>query len=202
MGVLGTAVSSEDVVLAVEAAFSGTPVRIAYLSALDHYDLLGRPIRTIQLASSKRIRRPSLSGRPLDVVLESQDRLNVGSVRTRIGPAISDLERSLLDAGRRLDIVGGIDVLAEALLRADLFRADVLAEYATALRADAALRRIGAVSSVVGRSDVASALERCAVGRSIVDVDPSASHRLEGEIDHRWRVRWNVEPSLLDGLRA
>ena len=70
LGVLKTRAAAEDVALAVGAAFSGQPHRLAYLSALDDHDLLTRPVRTIFVATTKRIFGDRISGRRFRAIVE------------------------------------------------------------------------------------------------------------------------------------
>ena len=72
------------------------------------------PSRSIQIALVKRTRSDALSGRRLTVVQEPETALEVGA-RKQDGVYISDLERSLLDAAARPELVGGVAILAEAL---------------------------------------------------------------------------------------
>jgi len=115
IGLLGTRASSEDVALAVAALVDGRAHRIAYQSALDFHGLLTRPVRTVQIASPHRLASALVSGRPLAVVFERPDTVELGTEPAGFGALVSDLERALLDAAARPDLVGGYFPLAEAL---------------------------------------------------------------------------------------
>ena len=134
LGTLGTTAAAESVLLSVAAGFRDVRHRVAYRTALDQLDLLAHPSRSIQVALAKPTRSMTLSGRRLTVVQEPETALNVGA-RKQDGVFISDLERSLLDAAARPALVGGIAVLAEALVAASSkgVDADKLANYARAL---------------------------------------------------------------------
>jgi len=69
-GVLGTPSAAEDIALAVGAAFSGIPHRMAYRTALDEHDLITHPVRTIQVAAATQIRATTLSSMPFRLVKE------------------------------------------------------------------------------------------------------------------------------------
>src|SRR5215510_5668800 len=143
LGTLGTVAAAESVLLAVAAGFAHIPHRVAYRTALDQLDLLAHPSRTIQVALTKPTRSETLSGRRLTVVQESDTALKVGA-RQQEGVCISDLERSLLDAAARPELIGGAAILAEAI-GAAAPKVDVarLTTYARRLSWGAALRRIG-----------------------------------------------------------
>ena len=118
LGLLGTPAAAEAVTLAVGAAFGDEPHRIAYRSALSHHDLIQHSSRAIQVALSRQVRASSLSSRPLQTIYEDEETLAIGSESAGTGAKVSNLERALVDAGRRPDLVGGLDVIAEALVAA------------------------------------------------------------------------------------
>ena len=100
LGMLGTPAAAEDVAMSVSAAFKGLAHRMAYRSALYEHDLLVHPPRAIQVAAQRRVRTRALSGRRLQVVIESPEKLDVGRIAQ--GDAyISDLHRAILDAAHR-----------------------------------------------------------------------------------------------------
>ena len=113
LGVLGTPAAAESIALAVGAALKGMSHRIAYRSALYEHDLVTHPARSIQVAAERRVRTKTLSGRPLRVVIESPEMLDVGCVPWGTS-YVSDLHRAVLDAAQRPRLVGGLEVLAEA----------------------------------------------------------------------------------------
>lgn len=193
IGLLGTSAAAEDIALAVGALFADKPHRIAYRSALDYQGLLTHPARTIQVASPARMRISNVSGRPLRVILEMRDSTHVGA--TRIGHAwVSDVERALIDAASRPELVGGVSVLAEALVMAspDLKR---LLSYGRRLSANAAIRRIGSLADQLRIEGLADLLQPLAPPKSDIDLDPTG-RKLESRHvvwrDRRWLVRWHL----------
>ena len=88
LGVLGTPAAAEDVALSVGAALPGVLHRIAYRSALYEHDLVVHPARSIQVAAERRIRTKSLSGRPLRVVIEAPEKLEVGRGACAVGDVL------------------------------------------------------------------------------------------------------------------
>ena len=189
LGLLGTRAAAEDVATAVAAAFSGRPHRIAYRTALDELDLIAHPSRTIQVATTGRMRVRNLSGRPLRTIAEQRTAIAVGSVR-RGSSWISGLERALLDAAARPRLVGGAGVLAEAVASAGS-RVDParLVHYVAQLGWEAALRRIGSVSDALGIDGLAGRLEARRPPSADLDLEPGMDGASVWR-DSRWRVRW------------
>ncbi len=77
---LGTRAAAEDITLAVGAVFGGRPHRIVYRSALDWHGLLEHPSRRIVLAVDKRPGLRELSGRPLRLVLEQAEQIELAAI--------------------------------------------------------------------------------------------------------------------------
>jgi predicted transcriptional regulator of viral defense system len=198
IGTLGTDAAAESVLLAVSAGFAHVPHRVAYRTALDQLDLLAHPSRTIQVALSKPTRSETLSRRPLTVVQESEAALGVGA-RRQDGVFISDLERSLLDAAARPELVGGAAILAEALgAAASKVDVDQLTRYARELSWGPALRRIGSLADTLRIVGLANRLEPLAKPTSDIDLEPgndTSSYR-----DAKWWVRWEHPPAELQNV--
>lgn len=199
LGTLGTAAAAESVLLAVAAGFAHVPHRVAYRTALDQHDLLAHPSRTIQVALTRPTRSEALSGRPLIVVQESVAALDVGS-RRQDGVFMSDLERSLLDAAARPELVGGAAVLAEAIGAAASKGVDVarLTSYARALSWGPALRRIGSIADTLRIQGLADQLEPLSKPSSDIDLEPG--HGPSSYRDSTWWVRWGQPPSELQNV--
>ena len=199
LGTLGTVAAAENVLLAVSAGFAHVPHRVAYRTALDQLDLLAHPSRTIQVALAKPTRSETLSGRRLAVVQESDAALGVGAKR-QDGVCISDLERALLDAAARPDLVGGASVLAEAIAAASSKGVDAgrLMTYARALSWGPALRRIGSIADTLKIAGLAERLEPLAKPTSDIDLEPG--HETSSYRDSKWWVRWDQPPSELQNV--
>lgn len=194
IGLLGTRASSEDVALAVSALVEGRAHRISYHSALDFHGLLTRPVRTVQIASPHRFASTVISGRPLEAVFERADTVELGVEPAGFGAFASNLERTLLDAAARPDLVGGYFPLAEALAasKPDAAR---LRELAEQLDASPALRRIGSLADRLEIAGLAGKLKPLASPNWDLDLDPG----LRGELgspfrDSIWRIRWPADP--------
>ena len=189
LGVLGTPAAAEDVALSVGAALKGLPHRIAYRSALYEHDLVVHPARTIQVATARRVRTRWLSGRPLRIVIEPPEKLDVGRV-PRGTSYLSDRHRAVLDAARRPSLVGGLEVLAEAFASAaPELRVDILIDYARRLGWAAALRRLGSLADALALEPLEGALAPIKSITADLDLEPGIDGGTVWR-DKRWRVRW------------
>jgi predicted transcriptional regulator of viral defense system len=177
----------------------GQVAPVPYRTALDQLDLLAHPSRSIQVALAKPTRSETLSGRRLTIVQEPETALEVGA-KKQDGVFISDLERSLLDAAARPEIVGGIAVLAEALGAASSKNvdADRLTNYARVLSWGPALRRIGSLADTLHIAGLAGRLEPLRKPSSDVDLEPG--HEASSYRDAKWWVRWDHLPSELQNI--
>lgn len=198
LGVLGTPAAAESVALSVGAALKGVSHRIAYRSALYEHDLVTHPARSIQVAAEHRVRTKTLSGRPLKVVIESPEMLDVG--RAPWGPSyVSDHHRAVLDAAQRPRLVGGLEVLAEAFAAAaHELHAEILMDYARRLGWAAALRRLGSLADALALAPLEGALQPLRPITADLDLEPGSNEPALWR-DSRWRVRW---PRTVDELRA
>lgn len=199
LGMLGTAVAAENVLLSVGVGFSHLRHRVAYRTALDQLDLLTHPSRTIHIVLARPTRSKTLSGRRLKVIKEPIAAVGVGA-RKQDGVYISDLERALLDAAARPELVGGSAVLAEAIGTAAARHIDVaqLVKYARELSWGPALRRIGSIADTLEIDGLAGQLEPLARPRSDIDLEPG--QEASAYRDSRWWVRWDRLPSELQNV--
>jgi len=188
-GVLGTRAAAEHVGLAVAAAFQGHPHRIAYRTALDEHDLISHPVRTIQVAATRRMRVRELSGRPLRTIAEREAMISTGSIAH--GPSwISNLERAILDAAARPELVGGAAALVEAISTAGRHADPArLWQYAEQLGWAAALRRIGSVADALEIQGLAGKLDPLEKPQADLHLEPAQDVTSVWR-DSRWRVRW------------
>ncbi len=188
-GVLGTKAAAEDVALAVAIAFQGQRHRIGYRSALDEHDLISHFARTIQIAAIKRMRVRHLSGRPLRTIVEPEASITVGSV-AHGSSWISNLERALLDAAARPELVGGAAVLAEAVSTGGIHASPPrLMQYAEQLGWAAGLRRIGSVADALGIKGLEGKLRPLGKPQFDLDLEPTPRATPVWR-DARWRIRW------------
>jgi len=198
LGVLGTPSVAEEVALAVGAAFAGMPHRMAYRTALDEHDLIVHPSRSIYVATSRRIRTKTLSGRPLHIVREPATSISIGAIACG-SSWVSGIERALLDAAMRPNLVGGAAVLAEAIATASN-RIDVtaLTHYAQNLGWAAALRRIGSIADTLEIGGLAGKLRPLRPLTADLDLEPGGALPRVWR-DAYWRVRWAQSPTEIAG---
>jgi predicted transcriptional regulator of viral defense system len=196
IGLLGTHASSEDVALAVAALVGDQPHRIAYHSALDFHGLLTRPVRTVQIASPHRFASVKVSGHPLKIVHESEETVGLGSQPAGHGASVSTLERSLLDAASRPDLVGGYLPIAEALTGSQPNPGRLL-ELADELSAGAALRRIGSLADQLEIPELVGKLGPQDLADFDLELDPQLRNLNTAFRDRKWRIRWPAEPEAV-----
>lgn len=194
LGSLGTRAASQDIALAVGAAFSGAPHRIGYRSALDFHGLLMHPTRTIQVASVAQRRIHSISGRKLRVVSERATIIDIGAEPAGHDAWVSSHLRALLDAAARPDLGGGPAVLAEALSARPVNPIE-LKRLAHTLDAGTALRRIGSLADSLEIPGLAHTLRPLRQPRSDIDLDTRDPHREYRDTD--WWVNWPITPNDL-----
>lgn len=198
LGSLGTRAASEDVALAVGAAFQSRPHRIAFRSALDHHGLLLYPAREIVVATDTSTSLSTISGRPARIVIETPERLGIGAVDAGHGARVSSVERALLESAARPRLAGGIDTVASALSLADV-DPDTLMHIARELGARAGLHRLGSLAAVLEIDELASALRPLTAHGRVVPLDPEyAADALPGAWRHEeWGVDWPYPASEL-----
>ena len=154
---LGTP-AAEDIALSVGAALCSTPHRIAYRSALYEHDLVVHPLRSIQVATVRRVRTKTFSERPLKIVIESPTQLEIGRISWGTS-YISDCHRAFLDAAQRPLLVGGIEVLSEAFAAAaSQLNGETLMNYAFQLGWAPAIRRLGSLADALSLEPIHSRL--------------------------------------------
>ncbi len=188
LGQLGTRAASEDIALAVGAAFSSEPHRLAFRSALDHHGLLTYPTRTVQVALPRRVKLNSLSGRRLQAIHEAPETVGIGTEAAGHGAIVSTVERALIESAARPALAGGWTTLAAALNHATA-DPETLTKVAEQLDAGPALRRLGSLAEVHNLSGILAGLRLPRPDARLVPLDPQAPVE-EPWIDARWRVRW------------
>jgi len=197
LGSLGTSAVTDDLALAVGAAFGGKQHRIAYATALSGFGLFSHPVRTVMVACEQQVRISQIGNRPLRVVIERVETIHLeADIFERTWR--STLERALLESAMRVDLIGSIDRLVEALANgareADPDRISQLAKQ-LGPRGLAGERRLATLAHAL---DLPLGLQR-EVGRRqpIIHLDPRDERAVW--IDDTFRVVWNVS---IDELRA
>jgi predicted transcriptional regulator of viral defense system len=182
--------AAQEILVAVEESLAGVPHRVAYRSALDYLDLLRPPARAVQVAMSGAVGLSWLGARPMRSTLESEATLHVGAYR--VGKVwVSDLERSILDAADRPDLVGHITAVAVAFNEAapDL-DASQLTEYVGRLRMQTAWRRLGSLADQLRLAPLTNKLEPIGPVTTDIVLDPKGPMRRVWR-DEKWGVYWN-----------
>ena len=189
LGMLGLPTVNENIALSVGTAMHKVPHRIAYRTALYEHDLLVHPPRSIQVATTRRTRTKTLSGQPLQIVIEPPAKLEIG--RVQWGPSyISDRHRAVLDAAQRPLLVGGIEVLAETFATAaHELNAEILMDYARRLGWAAALRRLGSLADALALEPIRGTLQPVKPITADLDLAPGTGNYMVWR-DRRWRMRW------------
>jgi predicted transcriptional regulator of viral defense system len=197
LGSLGTSAAVDNLTSAVGGVFEGREHRIAYLSALDELGLLSHPVRRVFVACTQQVRFPHVSRRPLRVVIERPETIHLEAEAVRTSWR-SSLERALFESALRLDLVGSVERLAEALAAGS---ADAepkrIARLAVAFgaRGRAAERRLASLATALDLPLGSHPL--VARRQSPIRLDPR-----ETEVvwtDDRFKVGWNT---TVDELRA
>jgi predicted transcriptional regulator of viral defense system len=190
LGALGTRAASEDVSLAVAAAFGRRPHRIAYRSGLDFHGLLEHPSRQIVVALEKPTSLTSLSGRRLRPVIESPSRIRLGSTLAGHGAFVSTVERALLESAARPELAGGASVFASALAAVPDLNVEEIVGLARAVGIRAGLQRLGTVADALGLDDLSARLAPYVYGVPWTMLDPDSAEEHVDWRDETWRVRW------------
>jgi predicted transcriptional regulator of viral defense system len=197
LGSLGTSTALDDLPLAVGAAFGAREHRIAYLSALSELGLLVHPVRTVFVACTHQVRMPTVSRRPLRVIVEHAQTIHLEA--EPVGRSWrSTVERALFECALRVDLVGSVERLAEAVAGgAREVHPDRLSRLARAFgaRGFAAERRLASLTRAL---ELPLTLNTQVDRRQpIIRLDPRED-RIEW-IDATLRVAWN---RTVDEVRA
>jgi predicted transcriptional regulator of viral defense system len=195
LGSLGTSAVTDDLPLAVGAAFRGLDHRIGYLTALSEHGLLSHPVRTIYVACTRQVRIEKVSHRPLQVVTEKPSTIHLGAEKVGLSWR-STVERALFECALRLDLVGGVERLAEALAQA---AGDVSSSrihhlgIAFGPKGRAAERRLASLTQAL---ELPLDLDpQLPPRRPFIQLDPSDNG--QEWLDDRYRVAWNVDVEQL-----
>jgi predicted transcriptional regulator of viral defense system len=127
------------------------------------------------------------------VVFERADTVEFGTEDAGFGARVSGLERALLDAAARPDLVGGYFPLAEALAASDADPAR-LQDLAEDLGAGPALRRVGSLADGLELAGLAGELKPLTQLDWDLDLDPELRESSGAFRDGSWRIRWPVDP--------
>jgi predicted transcriptional regulator of viral defense system len=197
LGSLGTSAATDDLSLAVGAAFEGRKHRIAYLSALSELGLVSHPVRSVFVACTQQVRFTTVGNRPLRSIVERPETIHL-EVEAVGRSWQSNLERAVFESALRVDLTGGVERLAEALgagsRDVDPKRIKRLAK-AFGARGRAAERRLASLAQALNLPLSLDAV----VGKRqpVIRLDPRDDH-VEWT-DSGYRVAWNT---TVNELRA
>jgi predicted transcriptional regulator of viral defense system len=190
LGALGTSLATEDLGVAVGAAFEGRDHRIAYLSALGELGVLTHPVRTIYVACTERVRFSTVSRRPLRLVMEKPETIHLEAEAAK-NSWRSSLERALFECALRVDLVGGserlADVIASGSRDADSVRIAQLANDFGA-RGLAAERRLASITTALQLPLILT--PKVSKQQQVIRLDPRDDR--VAWTDPRFRVAWNT----------
>jgi predicted transcriptional regulator of viral defense system len=197
LGSLGTSTVTDNLALAIGAALAGLAHRIAYRSALSELGLLTHPVRTVFVACTRQVRFSTISRWPLRVVIERLQTIHLSADRVEHSWR-STLDRALLECAMRVDLAGGVGVLAEALATGSReANPDHIRQLAIAFgpRGFAAERRLASLAKALELPLTLNPRPRAYHRR--IRLDPRDEQTVW--IDEAFSVAWNIP---VDELRA
>lgn len=202
IGTLGTRAASENIALAVGAAFSNGPHRISHRSALAYHGLIVHPARKIQVSFARRVVMSEVSGRRLVPILETSRTIEIGSELIEGGARVSTVDRSILECANRPALAGGWGAIAQAL-QTGRSHQPTLERLARELNMYPALRRIASISDVVGTGGRDWRVRMPKGATRPIPLDPSDSADADPWVDSKWMVAWPEQPGrLIEALIA
>jgi predicted transcriptional regulator of viral defense system len=174
------------------------PAAVAYWTALHYWTMTEQVPRTVFVQTTRRKRQMEVLGMRFRFITISPARFFGIAHRTLDGKAIAvtDREKTLLDAAARPDLSGGISQLAQAL---QVAQAEVnwgrLEEYLVRWGGGAPVKRLGylAESLMLSIPNRELRLERWRelLSQGISPLEPGAG--ATGPVVTRWRVRLNLD---------
>lgn len=202
IGTFGTKAASQDISLAVGAAFSGELHRISHRSALAHHGLLVHPARLIQVSLVRRVEFRQVSGRSLKPIIESSRTVEIASEPAGNDAFVSTVNRAILECANRPALAGGWNVIAHALY-ADRLDRQGLESLAGELGMIPALRRIASIADAIGFTQGEWGIQMPKTGTRPIHLDPTDTETTRMWLDSKWRVVWPEPPcGLVESLAA
>lgn len=198
LGSLGTSAVTDNLAGSVAAIFAGVDHRVGYLSALGELSLVMHPVRTVQVACIRQVRIPTVGKRPLQTIIERPQTIHLETDGVG-GSWMSNLHRAVFESALRVDLVGGSQVLCEALgngcrdLDLDAIQRLV---WAFGARGRAAERRLASIAGALGLPVQLAPV--MGPRQPLIRLDPKDDH--QEWIDRRFRVAWNISPDEAWGV--
>ena len=177
---------------------------ISHGSAFELHRMVTQPQLKITVSTIKRVRPQTVGGYAYHFVQVADDEMfgvTKHWITKQESIAISDRERSIVDALRSPGLLGGITEIAKGLwMTRDLLDVRRVIAYAIRLDIGAVQRRLGYLLELYGLADAATLVplqERLTSGYQRLDpIFPA-----EGRRTARWRLQLNIDPQELDTVR-
>jgi len=183
---------------------AGADYYISHASAMELHRMVTQPQFVIFTSTTKRLRNRTIHGTEFRFVLISHDDvfgLTTHWVSKQDSVKVSDIERTVIDGLHLPGYCGGITEVAKGLwMRRDAVNASRLVDYALRLRVGAVIRRLGYLLELyqIGVPGELDRLRRRITATYAV-LDPMMPD--EGPHGSGWRLRMNVSPEELKGVR-
>jgi len=180
-----------------------TPYYLSHDSALEIHNMLTRPVTTVTITSSRRLRNRTILKVPYRFITAKREDM-WGYSAVWIMPAeqvqVSDLERTILDGLARPDLCAGVSEVAIGLwMRKDDLNWAKLVTYTRRLGIQAVAKRLGYLLELyeLSTTRVLEMLQEM-VGPSYALLDPQLLP--QGNYLARWRLRLNIDPEVLEEI--
>jgi len=176
---------------------------LAYYTAMELHRMVQHPLTTIFVATIEQ--RPRLVVGPITFRFIKVTRRKFFGIEHRQvergkAVAVTDLERTLLDCGDRLDLCGGVEEVVRGFARRhDDLDADRLLRYVVELDRPVATKRLGFLLEIVGHGEPKLMWELERLARRLRNYAPLVPGvTTEGaERNRRWELTVNVDPDRL-----
>jgi predicted transcriptional regulator of viral defense system len=194
----------ENPYLIARELVGGQDYFISHGSAFELHRMVTQPQLEITVSTIKRIRPQIVGGyayRFVQVAADEMFGVTEQWITKQEAVAISDRERSIVDALRSPALLGGITEIAKGLwMTRDTFNVPRVIAYAVELDIAVVQRRLGYLLELYSLADAAALAplqERLTAGYQRLDPLFPA----EGKRTARWRLQLNIEPEELDAVR-
>ena len=183
----------------------GAEYYISHSSAMELHRMVTQPQFTVFTSTPKRLRPRTIHGTKFRFVFLQAEHLfglTTQWITKQDSVRISDLERTLIDGLRQPEYCGGITEVAKGLwMRREDLKTSRIVEYALRLRVGSVIRRLGYLLELYRLAPEPELQRlRSALTVTYALLDPVMPK--EGPRMARWRLRLNVAPEELEGIRS
>ncbi len=194
----------ENPYLIARELVGGKDYFISHGSAFELHRMVTQPQLKITVSAVKRIRPQTVGGYTYRFVQIADDEMfgvTKHWITKQESVAISDRERSIVDALRNPGLLGGITEIAKGLwMTRDMLDVQRVITYAIRLDIGVVQRRLGYLLELYGLADAATLTQlqkRLTAGYQRLDpLFPAKGRRTA-----RWRLQINIDPEELDTVR-